>query len=208
TAALVQLHEDRVRPRGVHRQPVDAKADLRSRFREVLRLEPAVDRLPGLAAVVGAEGAGRRDGDEHAPRVTGVQQDRVQSHAAGARLPPGAGAVAAEAGELVPGLTAVGGAEQSGVLHAGVDRVRIAQGRFDMPDALEFPRVLGAVVPLVRRERLAGFGRRVVDELVAFALGPALGRRGRLAGRRPGLVPGLSGVVGALDDLPEPAAGL
>ena len=77
-----------------------------------------------------------------------------------------------------------------------------------MPDALEFPRVLRAVVPLVRRERLAGLRRRVVDELVALALGHAVGRGGRLAGRRAGLVPGFAAVVGALDDLPEPAAGL
>src|SRR5437763_12621539 len=77
-----------------------------------------------------------------------------------------------------------------------------------MPDALELPGVLRAVEKLVGRERLAGFRGGVVDELVALALGHAVRRRGRLAGRRPRLVPGFAAVVGALDDLPEPTARL
>src|SRR5438309_125132 len=78
-----------------------------------------------------------------------------------------------------------------------------------MPDPLELPRMLRAVVPHVRRERLSSFfGRSVVDEFVAFAFQWAL-LRGRLfAGRRAGLYPGLAAVIGALDDLPEPSAGL
>ena len=129
-------------------------------------------------------------------------------------MPAGAGHAtwspwaAAQAGQLVPGLAAVGGAEQRGVLHAGVDGVGVGQRRLQVPDALELPGVLRAVVPLVRRERLAGFRRRVVDELVALALGHAVRRRGRFAGRRPRLMPRLAAVVGALDDLPEPAARL
>src|SRR5688572_30550321 len=77
-----------------------------------------------------------------------------------------------------------------------------------MPDPLELPRVLRAVVPLVRGERAAGFGRGVVDELVALGLGHALRRGVRLLGGRPGLMPGLAPVVRPLDDLTEPAAGL
>src|SRR5579859_4638999 len=53
-----------------------------------------------------------------------------------------------------------------------------------MPDALELPRVLGAVVPLMRP------GRAGVRELVAHRL------------------PGLPSVVGALNLLTEPAARL
>src|SRR5437868_2817246 len=53
-----------------------------------------------------------------------------------------------------------------------------------MPDPLELPGVLRAVVPQVRA------GRSVVNELVADRL------------------PGLSTVIRALDHLPEPAAGL
>ena len=92
--------------------------------------------------------------------------------------------MAAQSGEFLPGLAAVGRAEQGGVFHSGVDGVRIGQRRFEMPDALELPGVRRAVVPLVRA------GDAVVDELVAHRL------------------PGLAAVVGALDQLPEPAAGL
>src|SRR5437588_1544725 len=53
-----------------------------------------------------------------------------------------------------------------------------------MPDALELPGVRRAVVPLV------GAGDAVVHELVTHRL------------------PGLAAVVGALDQLPEPAAAL
>ena len=53
----------------------------------------------------------------------GIEQDGVQAHAARARLPRGAGAVLAQAGQFLPGLAAVGGLEQRGVLDAGIDRV-------------------------------------------------------------------------------------
>ena len=79
---------------------------------------------------------------------------------------------------------AVGRAEQGGVFHAGVDRVRIGQRRLQMPDALELPGMRRAVVPLMRA------GNAVVRELVADRL------------------PGLAAIVGALDHLAEPAAGL
>src|SRR5271165_1777455 len=75
-----------------------------------------------------------------------------------------------------------------------------------MPDSLKFPRMLRAIVELVCGERLARFGRRVVGELVALALGWTWG--GRLASWGSGLVPSLAAVIGALDDLPEPAARL
>src|SRR6266478_157235 len=77
-----------------------------------------------------------------------------------------------------------------------------------MPDALEFPRMCCAVVPLVCGKRLAGFGRRVVNELVAFAFGCAVGSRGRFTGGCSRLVPSLAAVIRALNDLPEPAARL
>ena len=147
-------------------------------------LQAAVDRPPRLAAVVGPERARGRDGDEDPLGIARVEQDRVQAHPAGARLPGGPRAVAAQPGELLPGLPAVGRAEQGGVFDPGVDRVRIGQRRLEMPDALELPGVRRAVVPLV------GAGDAVVDELVADRL------------------PGLAAVVGALDHLPEPAAGL
>jgi len=82
----------------------------------------------------------------------------VEAHPTGARLPLGPGAVAAQAGELLPRLAAVGRAEQPRVLHPGVRRVGIGERRLEVPDALELPGVLGAVVKLVRGERFAGVG--------------------------------------------------
>src|SRR5256885_12527357 len=74
-----------------------------------------------------------------------------------------------------------------------------------MPDTFELPGVLGAVVPLVRGERLARWGRGVVDELVTLAFGHLAGlRRDAAAGR----LPRLAAVARALDHLAEPPAGL
>ena len=86
--------------------------------------------------------------------------------------------------EVPASLPAVGRAEQGGVFHPGVDGVRIGQRWFEMPDSLELPGVRRAVIPLVRA------GDAVVHELVAHRL------------------PRLAAIVGALDQLPEPAAGL
>src|SRR5207249_1734945 len=127
-------------------------------------------------------------------RIFRIKNNGVQAHAARSRLPLGAGAVAAQAGEFLPVLAAVGGAEDGGVFHAGVNRVRIGERRLQMPHALELPGMLRAVVPLMRSERLAGFGRRIVGELVAVSLGRAR-RGGRFAGRRSRLVPGFAAVV-------------
>ncbi len=149
-----------------------------------LERKSAVGRLPGLSAVVGAEDAGGRDGDVHALRVRGVEQDRVQAHAAGARRPFGPRLVGAQPGELVPGLAAVGRAEERGVLDPGIDRVRVDVRRLEVPDALELPGVGCPVVPLVRA------GGAVVEELVPHRL------------------PGLAAVVGAMDHLAEPVADL
>src|SRR5712691_702279 len=71
-----------------------------------------------------------------------------------------------------------------------------------MPDALELPRMLRAVVPLMRA------GHAIVNELVALGLGHSIRGRGRLAGGCPWLRPGLAAIIGALNDLPKPRAGL
>ena len=167
---------------GMHGDVMNAVADFGVRVGNVLRLQTAVDRLPGLAAVVGAKRARSRDGDVDAVGIARIENDGVQAHAAGARLPARARAVAAQAGKFLPGLAAVGGAEQRGVFHSGVNGVGIGERRLEMPDALELPGMLRAVVPLVRGERLAGFGRSVVDELVALAFGD-LARAGFARGR-------------------------
>src|SRR5687768_17420426 len=91
--------------------------------------------------------------------------------------------------------------KQRGVLRSGVDGVAIGQRRLEVPDAFELPRVLRAVVPLMRA------GRAVVDELVALALGHAA-RPDEILRLAPGRIPRLAAIIGALDDLPEPAARL
>ena len=72
-----------------------------------------------------------------------------------------------------------------------------------MPHTLELPRMLRAVVPLMRGERL---GCGVIRELVAFALWGA--GCSELPGWRSRLMPGFAAIVGALNDLPEPSARL
>src|SRR5256886_638652 len=153
----------------------------------------------------GPEGACRRDGDVHVLRIGGIEQDRVEAHPAGAGLPLGPRAVAAQPRELLPRLAAVARAEQAGVFYARICGVRIGEGRLEVPDPLELPGVLRAVVPLMRGQRLAGVRRRVVDELVALAGGHAFGR---LRHATPGRLPRLASVAGALDDLSEPPARL
>ena len=140
--------------------------------------------------------------------VVRVEEDRVQAHPARARLPLGPGAVAAQPGELVPAPASVVGAEERRILDTRVHRVRVGEGRLEMPHALELPGPLGAVIVLVGRQRPAGLGRDVIGELVALALGRSIRHGRRLARRCAGLVPRGSAVVGALDDLPEPSAGL
>src|SRR5256886_17624510 len=111
---------------------------------DVLRAQATVDRLPRLAGVVRAEGARGRDGDVHPPRIARIEQDCVEAHPAGARLPLGPGAVAPQPGELLPRLAAVVRAEQPRVFHPAAYRVRIGEGGLEMPDALEVQTVLPA----------------------------------------------------------------
>src|SRR5215469_6531165 len=174
----------------------------------VLRVQPFVDGLPGLSAVVGPKRAGGGDGDEHALLIAGIVKDGVQTHATRARLPLGTSAVAAKSRKLLPGLAPVFGTEDGRIFNASEDDVRFGERGFDVPDALELPGMLRAVVPLVRGERLAVFRGSVVDELVAFALRHPPRPRGGFARRRSWLDPRLATVIRALDNLTEPAAGL
>src|SRR4030095_13615335 len=191
----VLLHEQHIRTRGMHRDAMNAVADLASRIGNIKRMQAAIDRLPSLAAVIRAKRASRRNRDKDSFWVTWIENDGVQAHPAGARLPRRTGAVAAQSRKLLPRPTAVGRAEQGGVLNTGIDCVRIGQRRFEMPDSLELPRMCRAVVPLMRGERLARFGRCIVNKLVALALGRAIRSGGRFARRRSGLVPGLAAII-------------
>ena len=113
----------------------------------------------------------------------GIKDDRVQTHPARAGLPELA-LGAAQSGKLLPGLAAIYSLEQRRVLHARVNGVRIVQRRFEVPDTLELPRMLRAIVPLVSA------GNALIIEFVA------------------GGFPGFSAVIRALDHLAKPAAGL
>src|ERR1700678_3878325 len=108
----------------------------------------------------------------------------MQAHPSSAWLPRRPGVVTAQGGEFLPAQAAVFGPEKPCVLDPGPDRVRVLQRRFEMPDPGELPGVRGPVVPLLRA------GGAVVGELVAHRL------------------PGRAAVIGALDHLPRPAAGL
>src|SRR4051812_30831294 len=107
----------------------------------------------------------------------------------------------------MPTLAAVGRAEQRGVFHARINHIRVVQRRLNVPNALEFPWMLRAVVPLMRRDWLAGLRRDVIHEFIALTFGPAL-RCLELVGAAARREPGFAAVVGPLDHLAEPTAGL
>src|SRR5436309_8542834 len=90
----------------------------------------------------------------------------------------------AQAGKLLPCLAGIRRAEQRRVFHSGKDSVRIGERWLEMPDSLELPGMLRAVVPLM------GSGGAVVLELVTHRL------------------PRLAAVAGTLDHLAKPAAAL
>src|ERR1700754_251300 len=77
-----------------------------------------------------------------------------------------------------------------------------------MPHSFELPRMRSAVIKLMCRERFASFFRRVVNKLVALTFRHSVRRGRRFAGGRSGLKPGLTTIVGALNNLSKPAAGL
>ena len=84
--------------------------------------------------------------------------------------------MATKAGEFVPANTTIVGTEQRSVFYAGIDGVGIGEGWLDMPDALELPRMLGAVVPLMRGEGRARFLRGIVSKAIALNRRPLRGR--------------------------------
>src|SRR6476646_2561704 len=74
-----------------------------------------------------------------------------------------------------------------------------------MPDALELPGMLRAVVPLVSRQWFPRFRRSIVNEHIAFALRHPV-RRHQVLRFCAGRMPPLAAVVGTLNDLSEPRA--
>ena len=85
----VLLHEEHAWARRVHRDAVDTMADLCRWIGNTFGAQAPVDRPPGRAGVVAAEGARGRDGDDDPLGLARIQQDRVQAQAPGAGLPGG-----------------------------------------------------------------------------------------------------------------------
>src|SRR5207245_306633 len=87
------------------------------------------------------------------------------------------------------------------IFHPGVNVIWIVERRFEMPDPLEFPWMLCAVVPHVCARDA------VVNELVTLAFGHAV-RAFQLLGAAARRLPGFAAVAATLNDLPEPRARL
>src|SRR5919106_2373748 len=101
----------------------------------------------------------------------------------------------------MPRLPAVRCAEQCGVFHSGINSIRVIEGRFEMPDALELPGTLCPIVPLVRARHA------LVDKHVALPLWHTV-RTHQILRLRSRRLPRFAAIIGALDDLPEPRARL
>ncbi len=145
----------------------------------VLRLQPLVDRLPGLAAIVGAERARRRNRD----RTCASGSSDRERWCAGPCRPRPASTLAASgrASPAVPASSAaIGALEEGRILHARIDRLRIVSEGSRCQTRLNSH---GCGVPSYHWCCPAA----LVGELVAYRL------------------PRLAAVVGALNDLPEPA---
>src|SRR5690242_17402894 len=192
----------------MHGNVMDAVPDLRRWIGNVLRMKAAVDRLPCFAAILGTKCPGRRDRNENSTRISRIDKNAMQAHAACAGLPLRPGTVTAQPGKLVPVSPAVAGTKQGGIFDAGIDRVRVRERRFEMPNPLELPRMRRAVVPLVRRQGFAGLSRRIVNKFITLSFGHSLGCSGRFSFRGSGLVPRFPAIIRALNDLAEPAARL
>ena len=176
------LHEQHVGIRRMEGDAMDTMADLGLGIGNVVGLKALVDRLPRLAAVIGAKRAGGRNGHEHTLRIPGIDEDGVQAHPPATGGPVGTGAMTTQPGQFFPCLPTVPGTKESGVFYSGKDHVGIGKRWLQMPDALELPRMGGIVVPLVSA-RLA-----FVLELISHG------------------GPGLAAVVRAMHHLSEPVA--
>src|SRR5690606_11954152 len=161
--------------------------DLRRLVGNIFRPQAAVDRLPGLSGVIAAESACRGNSDEQSAVVGRIDKNSMQTHATGARLPFWSRHMTSQTRPFLPGLPAIVRTHSRRVSHARIHHLRIAKRRFRVPYAVEVPRMLGAVVPLVRSQRLTGFRRRVITELIALADRHAIGCLGWFAGRCSGL---------------------
>src|SRR6202035_2964490 len=101
------LHEQRVRVRRMERDPVHAMANFRCWIRKKLRMQAAVNWFPGFSAVIGAKRAGGGYRNGNSIRITRIEKNCVQTHAACAWLPFRTGLAAAQSREFMPRFPAV-----------------------------------------------------------------------------------------------------
>src|SRR6266446_3696314 len=101
------LHEQRVRTGRMERDPVHAMANFRCWVRKKLRMQAAVNWFPGFAAVIGAKRAGSGYRNGNSIRITRIEENRVQTHAACPRLPFRTGIAATQSGQFMPRLATV-----------------------------------------------------------------------------------------------------
>src|ERR1700730_11465843 len=80
------------------------------------RPQPLIDWLPRLAPVIRPERPSRRDGNKNPLGITRVQNDRVQTHATGARRPVRPRAMSAQSRKLLPVLPPIRRAKQRRLL--------------------------------------------------------------------------------------------
>src|SRR6185312_76472 len=73
----VLLHEQHIRARGVQRDAVDTVPDFSGRIWHEIGLEPAIDRLPGLAAIVGSKRPSRGNRNENTIVIFRIDDNRV-----------------------------------------------------------------------------------------------------------------------------------
>ena len=150
----VLLHEEDVGPRRVQGDAVDAVADLGVRVGNVLRLSP---RLIGFH-VLPPSSVRKAPAAEMAMymRLGLVGSSRIVC----SPMPPAPGdhfgpvPWPRRPASSCQFFAAVGRTKDRRIFDAGVDHIGVGERRLEMPDAFELPRMLRAVVPLVRGERL------------------------------------------------------
>src|SRR5262249_51268150 len=161
----VILQEKAFGMRRMHRNFVNALAELGIFVGQKHSADAAILCGPGLAAVAGAINATRGNCDVHAPVVGRIEHDRMQSEAAIAGHPSWTMRMIEKATDEEPSFARVAGFEERGRFDAAVENIRLlGAARSDLPDI--FQRDAG-----VRREANGRFLRigPALSEIVAEA---------------------------------------
>src|SRR5262249_22265871 len=83
----VLLHEQSIGARAVHGDAVHAMADLRRSVGNVERMQTSINGFPCRAFIIATKRASCGYGDIDPPWIAGIEQNRMQAHAARTRLP-------------------------------------------------------------------------------------------------------------------------